>query len=84
MELKPPSLTTSTPTAYTSLQREAADRVARRYEEQRRKDRRRAFAARLKNFFAIVFLLALSAGGFYAWRSGKLDQWLKTSNQVIV
>ena len=82
MELKPPSLTTSTPTAYTSLQREAADRVARRYEEQRRKDRRRAFAARLKNFFAIVFLLALSGGGFYAWRSGMLDQWLNAGMGV--
>lgn len=76
MELKPPRLATSTPTAYTSLQREAADRVARRYEEQRRKDRRRAFVARLKNIVVIVFLLTLVGGGFYAWQSGMLDGWL--------
>ena len=76
MELKPPKPVMSTSVEYNRLQREAADRVTQRFEEQRRKDRRRALAATIRNFVSVLLLLLLAGAGFYAWKSGMLDGWL--------
>jgi len=76
VEIKPPKPIMSTSVEYNRLQREAADRVTQRFEDQRRKDRRRALAATIRNFVAVVILLLLAGAGFYAWRSGMLGDWI--------
>lgn len=76
MPLRPPDTQGSKMQQANDLQREVADRITKRWEARREKELRTARIANLKNYLAILFLLGVAGGGFYAWKSGILEQWV--------
>ena len=76
MTLRPPDAQGSRAKQSNELQREVADRITKRWEAKREKELRAARIANFKNYLAILFLLGVAGGGFYAWKSGILEQWL--------
>ncbi len=76
MPLRPPDTQGSKMQQANDLQREVADRITKRWEARREKELRTARIANFKNYLAILFLLGVAGGGFYAWKSGILEQWV--------
>ena len=83
MTLKSPSSQNGQTQASNDLQREVADRVTKRWEEQNKKERRAARISSLKNWFAIFLLCVMGCGGFYVWKKGGLEQCLMDAKSVI-
>jgi hypothetical protein len=83
MTLKSPSPQNGQTQASNDLQREVADRVTKRWEEQNKKERRAARISSLKNWFAIFLLCVMGCGGFYVWKRGGLEQCLMDAKSVI-
>lgn len=75
MTLRPPDAQGSRAKQSNELQREVADRITKRWEAKREKELQAARIANIKNYLAILFLLGVAGGGFYAWKSGILEQW---------
>lgn len=84
MTLKPPDKQGVQSGSSNELQREVADRVTRRWEEARRKERRAARMAAIRNWFVIFVLCGILGGGFYAWKTGIIEQWLNGSDPGAV
>ena len=82
MKLKPPSLTGTTSQAGDVLQRRIAERVTERWEKDQRKKRRAETAGKVKSFLAFTVLCIIVGGGFYLWRKGMLDGFLRSAPTV--
>ena len=82
MKLKPPESAISTSTAYNSLQREAADRVTQRYEDQRRKDCLRALLVGVKTLLEFILLIVLVGVGAYVWQRVVPNGWMASEKDA--
>ena len=79
MELRPPASVASTPTVNNNLQREAVERVTKRYENQEHSCKDRiVVACGIKTIIELILLLVLAGVIFYAWWRGIFDGGLNT------
>ena len=79
MELRHPVLTGTTSATGNNLQHEVVNRFeARKAEEQRRLQQMERMR-KLRTLLAFLFVAAVAGGGFWAWRNGLFDQYLKRS-----